>query len=227
MAEKEKIVPEIHGKLRSFMLKVPPEIYNASGIRIFGKRIKSILFSTDVSIIRNTNADSIIAVYPFTPQPIITRAVMLAADVPVFCGVGGGLTGGYRVVNLAIEAEQQGAMGVVVNAPTASSIIEKVAENIDIPIIVTVVNNDFDPAERLAAGASIFNVSAAQQTPQIVASIRAQFPNVPIIATGGPKKESIAETIAAGANAITWTPPSNGEVFADIMKAYRDNKAHP
>ena len=52
-------------------------------------------------------------------------------------------------------------------------------------------------------------------------------PDVPIIATGGPTDESILETIQAGANAITWTPPSNGEIFRDIMAAYRDNKPHP
>ena len=50
---------------------------------------------------------------------------------------------------------------------------------------------------------------------------------MPIIATGGPTDESILETIRAGANAITWTPPTNGEIFRDIMAAYRDNKPHP
>ena len=45
--------------------------------------------------------------------------------------------------------------------------------------------------------------------------------------TGGPTEESMRETIAAGADAITWTPPSNGEVFRDVMEAYRQNKAHP
>ena len=57
--------------------------------------------------------------------------------------------------------------------------------------------------------------------------IRVQHPDVPIIATGGPTDESILETIQAGANAITWTPPSNGEIFRDIMAAYRENKPHP
>ena len=49
---------------------------------------------------------------------MIAQAVMVAADVPVFVGVGGGLTQGHRVVNLALHAEFQGAIGVVVNAPT-------------------------------------------------------------------------------------------------------------
>lgn len=50
---------------------------------------------------------------------------------------------------------------------------------------------------------------------------------MPIIATGGPTDESIERTIEAGANAITWTPPSNGDIFRDIMTAYRENKPHP
>ena len=101
----EQNIPEIKGSLRDFMLKVPEPIYRCSGIKILGRRIKSVLFSTDASIIRNTNADAVIAVYPFTPQPVITQAVMVAADVPVFVGVGGGLTQGHRVVNLALHAE--------------------------------------------------------------------------------------------------------------------------
>ena len=48
-----------------------------------------------------------------------------------------------------------------------------------------------------------------------------------VIATGGQTGESIMRTIEAGANAITWTPPSNGEIFKDIMNAYREGKPHP
>ena len=44
---------------------------------------------------------------------------------------------------------------------------------------------------------------------------------MPIIATGGPTPESILETINAGANAITYTPPSSGELFSQIMENYR------
>lgn len=185
------------------------------------------MFSTDLSIIKNVNADAIIAVYPFTPQPIITQALLLAADIPVFAGVGGGLTQGQRVVNLAMFAEMQGATGVVLNAPTASTVVSHVAETIDIPVVLTVARADTDFDERIRAGADIFNVSAAAKTPAVVRRIREQHPDVPIIATGGPTDESILETIQAGANAITWTPPSNGEIFRDIMAAYRENKPHP
>ena len=44
---------------------------------------------------------------------------------------------------------------------------------------------------------------------------------MPIIATGGPTDESITATIEAGANAITWTPPSCAEIFRGIMERYR------
>lgn len=224
----EKKMPnKIDGNLRAFSLRVPEAIYKCSGILVFGKRIKSLVFSTDLSIITNVNADAIIAVYPFTPQPIITQALLMAADVPVFAGVGGGLTQGQRVVNLAMFAEMQGATGVVLNAPTANEVVQHVSETIDIPIVVTVACADTDYEGRIASGADIFNVSAAGDTPRIVRDIRSRFPDMPIIATGGPTDESILETIEAGANAITWTPPSNGEIFKDIMAAYRENKPHP
>ena len=217
----------IDGTLRQFALRVPDVIDACSGIMVFGKRIKSLVFSTDLSIIRNVNADAVFAVYPFTPQPIITQALLMASDLPVFIGVGGGLTTGKRVVNLAMYAEMQGATGVVLNAPTANTVVQHVAETIDIPVVVTVARADTDFDARLQSGTNIFNVSAAAETPAIVRSIRERYPDVPIIATGGPTDESILETIQAGANAITWTPPSNGEIFRDIMAAYRDNKPHP
>lgn len=217
---------EIKGYLRDFRIYIPEVIYNCKGLKIFGRRIKSIVFSTDVSIIRNCNADAVIAVYPFTPQPVITQAVMLAADCPVFVGVGGGLTKGERVINLARHAEYQGATGVVLNAPTSNDSIREVSRVVDLPIVITVVKEE-DIQARLDAGAQILNVSAAAKTPELVAKIREQFPDVPIMATGGPTEETIKATINAGADAITWTPPTNGEVFRDIMEAYRKGEPHP
>ena len=214
-------MPEYEGTLRSHMIKVPTCISECSGIRVFGRRIKSLAFTTDVAIIRNINADAIIAVYPFTPQPAITRAVMTAADMPVFAGVGGGVTRGSRVVNLANDAEQEGAFGVVVNAPTENETVTRLKSILDIPVVVTVVSERTDIAARLNAGADILNVSGAAKTPAIVRSIREKFPDAAIIATGGPTDESILETIRAGANAITYTPPSNGELFAVSMERYR------
>lgn len=217
-----KFIPEIKGALRSHMIEMPLAIREASGILIFGKRIKSLVFTTDVAIIRNTNADAVIAVYPFTPQPVITHAIMQSADVPVFCGVGGGITTGKRVINLALDAEFQGAIGVVVNAPTSNDTIRAMRETIDIPIVVTVVSEKENFRERLEAGATIFNVSGAKNTAKVVKRIREEFPTVPIIATGGPTEETIRETILAGANAISYTPPTTAEIFGNIMDRYRE-----
>ncbi len=218
-----KHVPHYHGQLRNHMIEIPVCISKASGIRVFGRRIKSLAFTTDVAIIRNINTDAIIAVYPFTPQPAIMRAVMLAADMPVFAGVGGGVTKGERVIRLAADAESEGAFGVVVNSPTDNETIIRLKRELDIPVVVTVVSEAEDVKSRLEAGADIINVSGAAKTASIVRSIREAFPEVPIIATGGPTEESILETIEAGANAITYTPPTSGALFSISMNQYRNS----
>ena len=216
-----KYVPAYSGTLRSHLLDVPHCIYQCSVIRVFGRRIKSLVFSTDVAIIKNINADAIIAVYPFTPQPSISQAIISVADVPVFVGVGGGVTNGPRSVRLAEYAEHQGAFGVVVNAPLSNETITQIKDVVDIPVIATIVSPDMDIAGRLAAGTDILNVSGAGRTPEIISSIRSRFPDVPIIATGGPTDGDILRTIEAGANAITYTPPSTGALFAEMMRQYR------
>ena len=218
----EKVMPHVKGYLRDFMLTVPKEIYACSGIGILGRRIKSLLFSTDASIIRNTNADAVIAVYPFTPQPIITQAVMTAADVPVFVGVGGGLTTGIRSASMAAYVEHQGAYGVVCNSKIGLDTIRAIKEAVEIPVVYTVISERMDIQPYLDAGVDILNVSGAARTPEIVAALRARYPDMAIIATGGPKDETIRKTIAAGANAITYTPPDNGVLLAEIMHAHRE-----
>jgi len=216
-----KKAPQVTGNLRSHMIELPSAIRDASGIVIFGKKLKSFVFTTDVAVIRNTNADAVIAVYPFTPQPIITEALVLAADVPVFCGVGGGITTGKRVTNLALDAEFKGAMGIVVNSPISNDVITQVRETIDIPIIVTVVSEFEDIEARINAGATIINVSGAKKTAYIVSKIREKYSEFPIIATGGSSNDSIRETIKAGANAITYTPPIVADILNEIMIRYR------
>ena len=217
----------IDGTLRKSFLRVPEVIRECSGINIFGKRIKSLVFSTDLAIIKNVNADAVMAVYPFTPQPIITQSIIMASDIPVFAGVGGGLTKGMRSVLLGTNAELQGAIGVVVNAPTSNGVVQALSDSLDIPVVVTIVNDQTNIQERIDAGATIFNVSASADTPRIVAKIRKDYPDFPIIATGGPTEESIRKTIEAGANAITWTPPSVSELFKDVMTKYRNNVEAP
>ena len=214
--DREKKIPHVKTKLRSHhIVTMPDEIYAASGIVIMGRRIKSLIFSTDIAIIRNCNADAVLAVYPFTPQQIIADAIVSTSSLPVFCGVGGGTTTGARVVMLAKDAEAFGAMAVVVNAPTTNDVIA-------IPIVVTVLDENTDIDARLEAGATIFNVSAAARTPEVVRILRERYPDLPIIATGGPSQESIRETVAAGANAISFTPPTAEELFHGLMTRYRN-----
>lgn len=223
--EKEKFVPEVKSQLRSRIIEVPPSIYRASGIKILGTRIKSLLFTTDVAIIKNNNAQSIMAVYPFTPQLSITHAILEVANVPVFVGVGGGLTTGKRSINIALQAELMGAYGVVVNAPTDPEVIRQMRERIDIPIIATVVSECDTYLSKIEAGASILNVSGGAKTTEIVRNIRKKLgPEFPIIATGGPTEESILRTIEAGANSITYTPPSSSDIFSGVMDKYREIK---
>lgn len=221
--DREKKIPHVKTKLRSHhIVTMPDEIYAASGIVIMGRRIKSLIFSTDIAIIRNCNADAVLAVYPFTPQQIIADAIVSTSSLPVFCGVGGGTTTGARVVMLAKDAEAFGAMAVVVNAPTTNDVIAQIADIIDIPIVVTVLDENTDIDARLEAGATIFNVSAAARTPEVVRILRERYPDLPIIATGGPSQESIRETVAAGANAISFTPPTAEELFHGLMTRYRN-----
>lgn len=222
MPEEKKTSPRIEGQLRHNILKLPQSVYNATGIVVNGRRIKSFVFTTDLAIIRNCDADAVFAVYPFTPQQAISDAIIKASYIPVFCGMGGGTTSGMRTVGLAKDVECQGAMGVVLNAPITNLNLRAVAMAVDIPVIITVAKKDTDVAERLRNGASILNVACAAQTPRVVQKIRREFPEVPIIATGGRTEASIAETIAAGANAITYTPPTAAELFREMMEKYRE-----
>jgi 2-keto-3-deoxy-6-phosphogluconate aldolase len=136
--------------------------------------------------------------------------------------VGGSLTKGIRSITMAKDAEAIGAMGVVVNAAISNVNLAAIAATIDIPVVVTIVTPDTDVAARVAAGASILNVSAADKTPELVRSIRETLPDIPIIATGGPTPESVARTVEAGANAISITPPSTKQLFSEIMRNYRE-----
>ena len=215
-------MPKITTELRKDIVKVPKVIRQASGSQIFGKQIRSIIFTTDIAIIRNTNADAVIAVYPFTPHPAITKAIIEAADIPVFSGVGGGLTQGFRSSYMSMFAEAQGSIGVVLNGPTPLKTVEQVCKVIDIPVISTVTSKYTKIDEKLKLGVKVINISAGKKTAETVRYFRERYPELPIIATGGPTDESILETIEAGANAITYTPPSNGELFSKKMQHYRE-----
>ena len=194
MAAEKKTSPNVESRLRHNILKMPQEVYAASGIVINGRRLKSFVFTTDLAIIRNCDADAVFAVYPFTPQQAISDAIIKASYIPVFCGVGGGTTHGVRTLNLARDVESQGAMGVVLNSPISDLNLLAVSRVVDIPVIITVTKEDTNIRSRIDSGASILNVACSTDTPRVVAKIREQFPDVPIIASGGAgKKEDFLE----------------------------------
>ena len=213
-----KGIPKINTQLRSHTILVPEVYREATGVLINGKRIKSLVFSTDVAVIANCNADAVIAVYPFTPTIQITSV----AQRPVFVGVGGGTTAGKRVESIALDAELHGATAVVLNAPTTTKFVQNLAQDIDIPVVLTIVSLNEDLEQRmLHTGANIVNVSGGKDTVKIVKKLREISPDFPIIATGGPTEETVREVIQAGANAVTFTPPTNGEIFKGMMEEYR------
>lgn len=221
----KKEAPIIQARLRHKILKMPEESWKASGIRIFGRKIRSLVYTTDLAVIKNCDADAVFAVYPFTPQQSISEAIIDAASIPVFCGIGGGTTRGVRTVTLAHDVECQGAMGVVLNSPISNVNLRAVSLAIDIPTVITVVSADTDIAARIDAGAAIINVAGGKDTPSIVSKIREKFPDVPIIASSGGTEESTRATVEAGANAVTYTPPAPAILFKQMMAQYRSPAA--
>lgn len=215
-------IPNYTSKLRQHILKVPEECRTASGIVVNGRKFRSLVFTTDIAIIRNCDADAVFAVYPFSPQQAISDAIIKSSYIPVFCGCGGGTTKGLRTIGLAKDVEAQGAMGVVLNSPIDNINLLAVSQSVDIPVIITVVNDKTDIGSRLKHGASILNVAGGTGTPELVAKIRKSYPSVPIIASGGNTPENIIKTITAGANAVTYTPPSTQELFKTMMSEYRE-----
>ncbi|MEA4852760.1 MAG: hydrolase [Christensenella sp.] len=213
---------EFESKLRYLSITMPDVISQAPGINIFGRTLRSFLFTTDSALIKNTNADAVMAVYPFPAQPAINQAILSASFIPVMCSVSGGEAYEERVLHMAMEAEFRGAFGAVLDPATDIDVIAKLKKRIDIPVVVTVVSDKEDLERKIESGADILNVSGAENTCKIIEKVRNQYPYMPIIATGGPTDETIRETIECGADAITYTPPSNAELFRMTMQLFRE-----
>ena len=66
------------------------------------------------------------------------------------------------ILQIAIEAENQGAFGVVVNAPISNEVISRIKEVVDIPVIATIVSDQMDIRSRIEAGL-IFSMCPARR----------------------------------------------------------------
>lgn len=205
-------------------LPVPAVIQKAPGIMVQGRLVKSLVFSTDLAIICHCDADAVLAVYPFMCQPAITQALVAAAQRPVINGVGGSITQGERCVTLALHSEMQGVAGVVVNAGIPVDTVRDLAAHVNVPVIVTVYRADEAAFAQIDAGVDMVNVAAGRETAPVVAALRARYPELPIIATGGPTDASVEETLRAGANAISWTPPTAQELERAVMERVRNSQ---
>ena len=79
MSEKKTTTrPVIETKLRHNILSIPEEARRASGIVVFGRRIKTLVFTTDVAIIRNCDADAVfgcILLHPRLPLAIPSSSI--------------------------------------------------------------------------------------------------------------------------------------------------------
>lgn len=202
-------------------LPVPSVIQQAPGIMFQGRLVKSLVFSTDLAIICHCDADAVLAVYPFMCQPAITQALVAASQRPVINGVGGSITQGERCVTLALHSEMQGVAGVVVNAGIPVDTVHDLAAHVNVPVVVTVYRADDQARAQIEAGVDMVNVAAGRATAAVVAQLHEQYPQLPIIATGGPTDASILETLQAGASAISWTPPTAQELERKVMERVR------
>lgn len=202
-------------------LAVPAVIREAPGIFLQGRRIRSLVFSTDLAVICHCNADAVLAVYPFTCQPAITQALVAASQRPVLNGVGGSITHGERCVEVALHSEMQGVAAVVVNTSIPVETVSALTERLNVPVVVTVCADDAVAARQIAAGANMVNVAAGAATIDVVRALRGRYPELPIIATGGPTEASVTATIAAGADAISWTPPDIRALERAVMEKGR------
>lgn len=211
----------VQGAFRKAELPLPPEVRRAPGIKLYNHLVRSLVFSTDLVIIKNCDADAVLAVYPFTCQPSITQALLTVSERPVITGVAGATTTGVRSVLLAAQSEMQGASGVAVNLSTKPVVIRNIARSVDIPVILTIDRFDAHAQLQINAGARIVNVAAGKDTPKVVERVRAAYPDMPLIASGGGSGESILRTISAGADAVTWTPPSMQELERATMAKNR------
>jgi len=212
-------IPTITTGLKATKVEVPEVIAAATGIKILTKRVKSLLYTTNPVKARNTDADAIYAVYPFTPEPIIARSLILACDKPVMMGVGGGVTSGKRSLEVARAAEFEGALAVSLGFMAPVLTLKQIKKSIEIPVIAS-VGEYKDALNKIKAGADIINVAAGSYTPTLISKLRKEY-DTPIMAPGGPDETTIEQTIAAGANAIILVTPAVQEIERDSMERYR------
>ena len=212
---------KVEGRLTSPNARVPEIItQRCGGITVKGHTLKSFAYTTDAVIIRNTNANAILAVYPFTGEPVITqrcspwrrcRCSSAWVEAPPPVRVWQSWPWWRRCRRGRRDHQRAGTGGNHRN------------DHVDggHPRHRHGHGDDEITECKILAGAAIINVAAGARTAQVVASIRAHHPEIPILASGGGREDRILATIDAGADAITWTPPSAQQLQSQMMAKYR------
>lgn len=114
-------------------------------------------------------------------------------------------------------------MGVVLNAPVSNLNLLAVSKAVDIPVIITVIDEATDIGQRIASGCVDSQRSrGGANTPAIVRKIRTGVPRFSDYCHRRQQAGHIAATVAAGANAITFTPPSAPGTVQSDDDRYRD-----
>lgn len=203
---------------------IPDVIAESPGIQVGNHLVHSILLSTDLAYIQNLEADSIMTVNPFNKSNELDKVIVDFASKPVFCDIGGGLLREEQTIKLAKGAFDVGAAGVVITKPTAPEIIKNIRAEIDGTLIYTIMFDAEPIQDLLDAGVDIFNISTGEITVDTVAKIRDRFPEMKIMASGGPHDSSIRETIKAGADAIVFNPPTATEILRTVFDEYRSQR---
>lgn len=202
---------------------IPRSIEYSPGLLLGEKRIKSVLLSTDLSFIQNLSADAIMIVNPFDKSNELDRVIIDFARRPVICDIGGGLLGEERSIRLATGALEAGASAVVLTKPTPPEIVARIRDEIDAPLVYTVMFDGEDIKALYQAGVDIFNISTGEFTPETVENVRELVPNSVIMANGGPHDSTIKATVEMGAEAIVFNPPTATEVLRSIFDEYRNS----
>lgn len=204
---------------------IPDAIKKSPGVSVGDLTVHSILLSTDLSYIQNMNTDAVMAIHPFEASKELNRNILKFSDKSVLCSIGGGFRGRHSAGVLAKDAAEAGASGLVITKPTTPEVVRYIRQYSTGNLIYTVIHDGENISALIDAGVDMFNVSTGETTAVTVGNIRSSFPDIPIIANGGPFDSTIYETIKMGADAIVYNPPTATEVLRNIFDKYRRGKA--
>ena len=156
----------IEGRLRKAPLRVPDELDECGGFTLFGRRIRSLLYTTDVAVIRNSNAAvwemqgaaGVVVNSPAPPEMI--EQICAIVDIPVIATV-------VRCDAVAHAKVKAGAkiLNVAAGKDTPAVLRELREAYPNLPLIASGGRSSLSVRETVQAGANavIWTPPSAQQ----------------------------------------------------------------